>query len=101
MLSPESVGMYGEQLKLLLVRTVAKLASLAFQQTHLRRFPYQWTPGIAVDVAAEIGTLTMEVIGRVLFGTGPSRQRRAGRPGRDAAAEPDTGRGDAAGVFAV
>jgi cytochrome P450 len=29
----------------------------------------QWTPGGTVDVAAEIGTLTMDVVGSVLFGT--------------------------------
>jgi cytochrome P450 len=29
----------------------------------------QWTPGTTVDVAAEMRTLTMDVIGRVLFGT--------------------------------
>jgi cytochrome P450 len=29
----------------------------------------QWAPGITIDIAAEMRTLTMEVIGRVLFGT--------------------------------
>jgi cytochrome P450 len=29
----------------------------------------QWTPGATVDVAAEMRTLTIDVIGRVLFGT--------------------------------
>jgi cytochrome P450 len=29
----------------------------------------QWTPGSTIDIATEIRTLTMDVIGRVLFGT--------------------------------
>jgi cytochrome P450 len=33
----------------------------------------QWAPGITIDIAAEMRTLTMEVIGRVLFGTDLSR----------------------------
>lgn len=34
-----------------------------------RRRAAQWTPGETVDVAAEMRTLTMDVTGRVLFGT--------------------------------
>lgn len=34
-----------------------------------RRRVVQWTPGATIDVAAEMRTLTMDVIGRVLFGT--------------------------------
>ncbi len=34
-----------------------------------RRRVSQWTPGSAIDVASEMRTLTMDVIGRVLFGT--------------------------------
>ncbi|MDT5367101.1 MAG: enediyne biosynthesis protein, partial [Mycobacterium sp.] len=34
-----------------------------------RRRAAQWTPGAGVDVAAEMRTLTMDVTGRVLFGT--------------------------------
>jgi cytochrome P450 len=34
-----------------------------------RRRAAQWTPGGGVDVAAEMRTLTMDVTGRVLFGT--------------------------------
>jgi cytochrome P450 len=33
-----------------------------------RRRMAQWTPGTTVDIAAEMRTLTMDVIGRVLFG---------------------------------
>jgi cytochrome P450 len=29
----------------------------------------QWAPGVTIDIAAEMSTLTMDVIGRVLFGT--------------------------------
>ncbi len=29
----------------------------------------QWAPGITIDIAAEMHTLTMDIIGRVLFGT--------------------------------
>jgi cytochrome P450 len=34
-----------------------------------RRRAADWTPGAAIDVGAEMRTLTMDVIGRVLFGT--------------------------------
>src|ERR1700730_18019662 len=34
-----------------------------------RRRAAQWTPGTSVDMAAEMRTLTMDVTGRVLFGT--------------------------------
>lgn len=37
--------------------------------TAARHRAAQWTPGTTIDVAAEMRTLTMDVVGRVLFGT--------------------------------